>query len=226
MYACPNCAATITDTRLATEGETCPRCGAASPQEDEPRWINVARVTNLAEAGYLTDELVGLGIDAQIHQMNEFSAITDRWDAQYLIRVPADAAGDAATRIREHLTDEAADYDQRPSAFRLMGGDQPMDPLLWRPVALVILAGVSSFVLGQRFSDMQEAKADRRPSRNSFAMAIEAIDRPFVTKSSGHEPQHRLQFDRRRQSWVLDTDGDGDGQYDSRQMYHESGASW
>ncbi len=226
MYECPKCARSFENTRFVDGGETCPSCGSDVRQPDDPQWIDVARVANLAEAGFLTDELVGIGVDAQIHQLNEFSALTDRWDASYLIRVPASAARDAAARIREYLAEDAAEGDAMSSGFRFTAGDQPIDPLLWRPVALVILAGVSSFVLGQRFSEQHDVKAERRPLGNSLSSIVEAIDRPFVTESAGGQPGHRLQFDRRRQSWILDTDRDGDGRYDSRQAFHATGASW
>jgi hypothetical protein len=229
MYACPQCARSFENTRFADGRETCPVCGAEVRQNDDRPWVDVARVTNLAEAGFLTDELVGLGIDAQIHQLNDFSALTDCWASLYLIRVPAGAARDAAARIRQHLADVDdidAEGDAEPTGFGFTTGEHAIDPLLWRPVALVILAGVSSFVLGQRFSEQQAMKADRRPPRDSLSSAVQEIDRPFVAESAGGQPGHRLQFDERRQSWILDTDRDGDGRYDSRQAFHATGASW
>jgi hypothetical protein len=188
-------------------------------------WIDVARVNNLAEAGFLTDELVGLGIDARIYQLEEFSALTDRWTSLYLIRVPAGMASEAAAQIRQYLADEGAEREAESAAFRF-AHEQPMDPLLWRPVALVILAGVSSFVLGQRFSDQNEAKPDRRASRNSLLSAVDAAGRPFVSEPAPGQPRHRLSFDRRHETWFLDTDRDHDGRYDSRKAFHASGASW
>ena len=192
----------------------------------DPGWIDLARVTNLAEAGFLTDELVGHGIDAQIHQMHEFSALTDAWATSYLIRVPSGSARDAADQIRQHLADDGADGESEPAGYHVSSGYQAVDPLLWRPIALVILAGVSSFVLGQRFSDRQDLKADRRPPRNSLSSTMAAIDRPFVIEPAAGKAGHRLHFDRHRQAWILDTDRDGDGRYDSRQAFHASGASW
>lgn len=194
--------------------------------ELEQPWIDVARVTNLAEAGFLTDELLGNGIDAQIHQLQEFSALTDRWSSLYLIRVPVPAAQNATAHIRQHLADDLADIENEPNDFCESSVHQQLDPLLWRPVALVILAGVSSFVLGQRLSDRQDRQVERRPPRNSLASAMESIDRPFVIEAAPGQAGHRLQFDRRRQSWILDTDRDGDGRYDSTHWFQASGATW
>jgi hypothetical protein len=226
MVVCPKCARSIDDTRFAASCDACPGCGANMQTEEAQPWIDVARVANLAEAGFLTDELVGHGIDAQVHQLQDFNALTDRWASTYLIRVPASALRDAAAHIRQHVVDDGAEIDAGPAESRLSSENHVIDPLLWRPVALVLLAGVSSFVLGQRFSDRHDQKADRRPPRNSLSSAMESIEQPFVVKPAAGQAGHRLQFDGHRQSWLLDTDRDGDGQYDSRQAFHASGAAW
>jgi hypothetical protein len=194
-------------------------------QDSERPWIDVARVNNLAEAGFLTDELVGLGIDARIYQLEEFSAISDRWASLYLIRVPSGLAGEAAAQLRQYLADDPADREAEAASLRYPH-EQPMDPLFWRPVALVILAGVSSFVLGQRFSDQNEIKPERRASRNSLLSAVDAAGRPFVSEPAPGQPRHRLSYDRRQETWFLDTDRDHDGRFDSRKAFHASGASW
>jgi len=178
---------------------------------------------NLAEAGFLTDELVGLGFDARIHQLEEFSALNDRWAAVYLIRVPSDSAHQAAARIREYLADEVAEPDAGAMGFRFSADSEPIDPLFWRPVALVVLAGVASFVLGQRFS---EQNADRRPPRGSLETAIGAIGRPLVTEPRAGQPRYRLSLDRQREAWYLDTDRDGDGRYEISQQLQASGVVW
>jgi hypothetical protein len=194
--------------------------------EEESLWLDVARVTNLAEAGFLTDELVGHGIDAQIHQLQEFSALNDGWTSLYLIRVPDAQAHRAAAQIRQHLVEDVTECEAEPAGAGWLTADRGIDPLLWRPFALVVLAGVSSFVLGQQFSDRPDRRPERRPPRNSLASAMESIDQPFVIKPGPGQAGHRLQFDRRRQSWILETDRDGDGRYDSTQLFQASGATW
>jgi hypothetical protein len=183
----------------------------------------VARVTNLAEAGFLTDELVGLGIDARIHQLEEFGALTDRWETVYLIRVPSDSVRDAAARIRQHLVDDAEEADAAVMGFRFSADSEAIDPLLWRPVALVVLAGVASFMLGQRFSAQND---ERRPPRGSLSTAIGAVGRPFVTESAPGQSRYRLSLDGRRQAWLLESDVDGNGIYDSRQQFPAHAAAW
>ncbi len=112
---------------------TCPHCGAEVERTANNSWIDVAHVTNLAEAGFLTDELNGLGIDAQIYQLEEFSALTDRWSTVYLIRVPSHKAHQAAAQIRQHLADEVAETESGAMGFRFSADVATMDPLFWRP---------------------------------------------------------------------------------------------
>lgn len=226
MHICPQCAASIDLERFPAGRRSCPYCDASLPHDGERPWTDVARLTNLAEAGFLADELVGLGIDARIHQLEEFSALSDRWNSLYLIRVPASLARDAAARIRQYLAEDTAERQAEPASFCFTTHDQPMDPLLWRPVAIVILAGVASFVMGQRFSEQKDENVERRPPRNSLSSAVESIGRPLLTEPAAGRPRHQLSFDRRRDAWILDADRDGDGIYDSRQAFHASGAAW
>jgi hypothetical protein len=223
MFVCPKCASTVDIAYSKTSQAACPYCGADRGGSQENSWIDVARVANLAEAGFLTDELIGLEIDAQIYQLEEFSALTDRWSTVYLIRVPSHLGHEAAAHIRQHLAEEAAEPDSAVMGFRFSADAESMDPLLWRPVALVVLAGVASFLLGQRFS---EPHVDRRPTRGNLSTALGAIGRPLATEPVPGQPCHRLSFDRRKEIWYLDTDRDSDGLFETRQRFEATGAGW
>jgi hypothetical protein len=191
-------------------------------REETNRWINVARVTNLAEAGFLADELAGEGIIARIYQTEDFSALTDRWMSSYLIQSPPGEASAAAARIRRHLA-EIESY-QEPSASGTWGDERPaLEPTLWRPVAVVVLAGMASFALGQRFAADRELA---RPPRNSLSGAITAIGRPLVTEPAPGLARHRLYYHWRDEAWYLDTDADSDGRYESRRQFHAAGNLW
>jgi hypothetical protein len=191
---------------------------------NDRQWTDVARVTNLAEAGFLTDELLGREMDARIYQMEEFSAVTDRWATMYFIRVPSEQAPAAAAWIRQQLAEDlTADPERESGEFRFSTMEESADPTFWRPAVLVVLAGVASFVLGQHFSDQQ---GRRMPSRNSLASAIDRIGRPLMTEPAPGKPRHRLVFDRQNETWHLDSDRDGDGVFDSHQQFHASGAAW
>src|SRR3954468_10652703 len=89
---CPHCGTTFDRSPNASSPSTCSDCGPPFKHDVTDSWVNVARVANLAEAGFLNDELIGAGIDARIHQLEEFNAVYDRWSAAYLIQVPEEAA--------------------------------------------------------------------------------------------------------------------------------------
>jgi hypothetical protein len=219
---CPNCATSYDATRLQSSRHSCPNCGSSIKEQDPVPWTNVARIANLAEAGFLADELVGMGIEARIHQSDDFNALNDRWTSLYLIQVPSEHAEEAATQIQRHRDDDMRsrgddESDQLPLSSQLM------DPRFWRPVALILLTGVASFVVGQRLSGQNAA---RPLASNSLPSTANRIGRPFVTEPAAGKPRYRLSFDPRQQAWSLETDRDNDGLYDTRQQFRATGAAW
>ncbi len=184
--------------------------------------MNVARVTSLAEAGFLADELAGDGLEVRIYRADEFSALSDRWTASYFIQAISRDAQAAAAHIRRHL----AEVDAGPLATDERSWSDDRSPavlVFWRPVAMVVLAGVASFIVGQKFAAQRDAI---QPPRDTLSGAVDAIGRPFTTEPVPGLPRHRLFYDGRRQAWYLDTDANGDGRYESRQRFHSTGAGW
>jgi hypothetical protein len=86
----------------------------------------------------------------------------------------------------------------------------------------VVLAGMASFVLGQRFA----ADRDSKPPRNSLSGAVSAIGRPLATEPAAGLPRHRLYFHPRDGAWYLETDADGDDRFEARQRFHAAGTRW
>ena len=224
IHHCPECDRPVRSADARNADCVCSYCGAEVGRDDGSSWANVARVTNLAEAGFLVDELAGDGIDARIYQADDFNALTDRWNVTYLIQASPREAQDVAARIRQHLA-EIESHRGDADESRGNGDDYPgIDPVFWRPVALVVLAGMASFALGQRFGhDRGEL---RPPPRNSLAGAVSAIGRPLVTEPAPGVPRHRLSYQWRDQSWSLDTDVDGDGIFETHQRFQSTGAGW
>jgi hypothetical protein len=219
---CPNCASSFDAARSLGARRTCPNCGGVFNQQDSVPWTNVARVGNLAEAGFLADELVGLGIDARVHQLDDFNALNDRWTSLYLIQVPSENAEEAAAQIQQHRDDDVRNQGCDQS-HALPLTSQIMDPHFWRPVALIVLTGMASFVIGQKLSGQN---AGRPPRFDSLGSTANQIGRPFVTEPVAGKPRHRLTFDSKEQAWMLDTDRDNDGRYDVRQQFHATGSAW
>jgi hypothetical protein len=221
IHQCPECTQPIRDLDTRRSLATCPSCGARLVSGDQSRWINVARVQNLAEAGFLADELSGDGIEARIYQAEDFSAMTDRWSVSYLIQARPREAQAAAARVRQHLADREA-YPE-PAPFPQWDDRPAIDATLWRPVALVVLAGMVSFVIGQKFGADRDSA---RPPRNSLSRAVTSIGRPLVTEPAPGQSRHRLRYADRERTWYLETDADLDGAYERTQRFPAGAAGW
>jgi hypothetical protein len=218
MYYCEQCARPVEPVEPNRSSQSCPRCGAPLKQEQQAGWVNVARLTNLAEAGFLADELVSEGLEARIYSAESFSALTDNWSLSYMIQVPSASAQEAAARIRQWLADEQA-HEQYMAGRH--GDEDAVNPVDWRPVAVVLVAGAMCFVLGHQFA---LRTAERQPlPRNSLPATIDAIGQPLLTEPMPGKPRHRLSYQRREQAWLLDTDTDGDGRFETRRHYHTTG---
>lgn len=218
MHYCQQCARPVEPVESNRSPQTCPRCGATLQQEQKSGWVNVARLTNLAEAGFLADELVSDGLEARIYSSESFSALTDNWTLSYMIQVPTASAHEAAARIRRWLADEQASEQELAGQF---GNDDAADPVHWRPVAVVLVAGAMCFVLGHQLA---QRTAERRPvARDSLAATIDAIGEPLLTEPIPGVPRHRLSYQRGDQTWLLDTDTDGDGRFDTRRRFQSTG---
>ncbi|HEX5472501.1 MAG TPA: hypothetical protein VFW73_11470, partial [Lacipirellulaceae bacterium] len=132
---CPRCAISIDAAQLSTANGDCPNCGEAIGAPAPIPWTDVARIANLAEAGFLTDELIGHGIDARVQQLDDFNALYHRWTTVYLIRVPSDFAVTAAELIRPFVDEDIR--EQQASGVAPSLSDRLADPVLWRAVAVI-----------------------------------------------------------------------------------------
>ena len=212
---CPHCQVNLDLLRLGRELSCCPSCAGNLGEESAASWVDVAKVTNLAEAGFLASDLAGLGLDARVFATESFSAVTGAWVAAYLIQVPQTDSTAAVARIRQHVVEEDA------ASVPLLGcEDGPVDPVVWRPVALLVIAGIASFLLGQRFADQGPARAEA-PPRSGLPAAVDSIGRPFYTEPLPGKPRHRLQYRSRHQTWYLETDMDGDGRFENQTLIPE-----
>jgi hypothetical protein len=195
----------------------------ASYDPEMNRWLDVARVANLAEAGFIVDELIGLGFQARVHQFDEFSAALDRWSAQYLIQVPIEIAEAVADHIRQYLAEEPRAPRTTFEMFRESVTAVPRERTsTLRPVLIVMLVGVASFILGHQYSE-QAAPSPRRST--DLSTEIANLDLPFISESLANQPTYRLSFDQRRHCWTLGEDRDHDGVYESNRQFTAAGAA-
>ncbi|MEM6655111.1 MAG: hypothetical protein AAF596_04840 [Planctomycetota bacterium] len=171
-------------------------------------FVAAARVSNLAEAGYLVSVLQGEGLDARVRQSRDFNAVNGAWLTDYVVQAPKDQLAEVATVLRAEAAafDEEAVFDDED--------DESLQQVIWRPVALMAVAGVVSFLAGQHLATPQP-----RSGPPALAEAIGSIGRPLYTERGPDGVRHRLVLDGRSSQWLLDTDADGDGRYDRRQRF-------
>lgn len=179
------------------------------PQDDADELRDLARVRDLAEAGYLVDLLEGHGIRARIRHAQHFDSLTGAWALTHFLQcAPEDAEAAAAA-----IAAEARDADEED---RNLASQSPTPYAAgWKSVALALAAGWTCFMLGQRVGEHSApAGAASRASRLSHALAV--IDRPFYTAPDERGQTFRLGPHGRAGQWRVDADRDGDGRYETR----------
>ena len=218
MPTCPSCHEFITTVALA-DG-ICPHCQGTKPALSAAKdkdWASAAKVSNLAEAGYLVSRLSGDSIDARLVESETFNAMTGNWHVKYVLQVPADELETALAILRteaEEFEREQPEYD----GFGEPVDDEPVHLVFWRPVALMAVAGLATLWLGQRAADPRQRVL---PNRNAAALgsAIEAVGEPFVVTAETGRVHHRLRYRSANRTWYLESDTDGDGQLDQQRQF-------
>lgn len=221
MTICPECQRTFDPAVLTTSPIRCPFCDTDLAEN----WQAVARVTNLAEAGFLANDLTSCGIESRIFASESFSAVAGRWSVAYLIQVSSHDAAAARGQICQHLTGHGRALSDDRDRVLTDGEDQPISPVFWRPVALMVLAGMASFVVGQQLGG-ERARPDRPPRGSSLPAVVGSVGGTLSTELVAGSPHQRLWFNNRQRSWYLETDSDGDGEFERRDRFHANGAPW
>ncbi len=195
----------------------CPRCWAEVKAESpQGMWTAVARTTNLAEAGYLTNDLVANGHEARIEQHDSFSAIDGNWQSIFLVQVPTSSAEAATERVRLSLAEE--DHPTDAEAIQFESEHEPT--VIWRPLALMAVAGVAIFFVGYRMRELRAPQPQPGPTP-TLLRTLEKINRPMLTERRPGERGYRIRFEPGPRRWHLEEDIDGDGSYDRAAVFVE-----
>ena len=192
------------------EREVCPHCGGERPPGDSLSWVLIARLSNLAEAGFFADWLEGDGIPARVHHRHGFSAIEDAWDTTYELHVSAGDAERALAILREALSEESeeAAMTAEPGPGRRGNTFLRGSPLIW-----MILAGGIAYVLGR--SGWVPAQREVQ----SALWHVVAESPPLWSEPRAGQPRRCLRYDAPSGVVILDLDVDGDGRWDRQQRF-------
>ena len=173
----------------------------------------------------MANDLRSRGVESRIFESESFSAVAGRWSAAYLIQVPSRDATAARTEICRHLADHRGALSNDEDEVLTEDEHQPVSSGFWRPIALMVLAGMASFVVGQQFGG-DRGRPNRPPSRSSLPAVVGAIGTTLVTEPMAGRPRQRLWFNNRQQAWYLETDSDGDGEFERQDRFRANGVPW
>lgn len=195
----------------------CPHCRAELPNDEAGEWVSVARMTNLAEAGFFADLLADEQIATHVRRHDRFSAVDGSWATDYFLQIHQQDAPRAAALIRQHL-EESGGQETPPDDLQPAG--LPDAGSAWKPLVAVLVVGGLACLVGQSILDGPERHAPpvRRPTLWS---TLGKLDQPLVSQPQDGRPGFRLYHDRHRNLTYLDHDHDGDGKYDQRLTFRD-----
>ncbi len=188
--------------------------------------MDLARVTSVAEAGYLVSLLEEAQIHATARPSENFNAVHGAWTPTYHISIPA-ADAEAAARVLQAESDhdfgEVAEQVFRPDESR----QNPAAVNPWRmlTVLAVVAAAGTAFVadrLGNRAQPVRReaiAAPPRAESLASLFRVLQAAPAPMTTGEAEAGPRHRLRYSDVDDSLVLSVDADRDGRYESHRRF-------
>ncbi|MEX0937306.1 MAG: hypothetical protein WDZ59_05545 [Pirellulales bacterium] len=202
------------EVRNSADG-MCPYCGRVLAAESEVQWTSVARLSNLAEAGFFSQMLADEGIESQIRQHDDFSALDGSWSSVYVMQVPQADAQRATERIRQELS--SGGVEELGTTFK---PETVGAAVAWKPVALMLFAGSLAYLAGQNVP-RHEGQVPQNDSRASLWDAVRQIETPLVSEPAAGGARFRLSYDRAHAVFLLEEDRDGDGRYDQRRAFHQ-----
>lgn len=194
------------------QGQLCRKCELSGCEREASSWAAIARLSNLAEAGYFADWLEGEGITARVFHRHSFTAVDDVWNTTYELHVPSADAERAVVILRETLTEDADDEEAaggERNFERRSSGLRAGSPLLW-----ILVAGSLAYVLGRTGG----APHVQRESQTRLWQVV-AESPPLFSEPRAGQPRRCLRYDPQAREIVLLVDLDVDGQWDLQRRF-------
>ena len=210
-FQCPQCNLMLAETDQLPQ--VCPGCGAdLSEAEKFLDWVPIARVSNLAEAGFLVDLLIDREIESDVTEENEFNAAAGAWYSSFVLRVAQENADPA----RSFLTagengEEEGVLDEQWQQVSTGGLVNSSTQFLKWALLLLVIAGVATVIL----NDDQKPAQPRQPAAaQSFYEFLAQQPGPWIFENeSGVRSQLYFNAFQNRLTIKQDLDGDGTLEY-------------
>jgi len=177
---------------LSVTADVGPHHREAVPTHAEHRWVPVARVTGLAEAGFLQDLLQDRQIPSRVRQWDDFSAVDGSWSTVYIMQVPAEHARPAAAAIEQELKASTDTRDDQAAADSdvdtdSLSGDLGHGTLRW---VVPLLAGAAAFCVGYLVRP-----ADKRPVPPAIGHTVRKVETRDDRRLRRHVREKRFSAD-------------------------------
>jgi len=208
---CPGCKLVLSEKDPAPA--FCSGCGMKLQGVQD--WVPVARMTNLAEAGYMADYLAQEEIATDIAEENDFNAAAGAWLSSFIVRVPRE---DEQSSRRLLSSGEYGEEDQLPDDWHRMPGSGE-GFFSWAAIKRICFVFL---VVGLVYlaMDLQRRQPGRgqEGERLSFEQFMSQQPGPWIhLDPTGVRSE--LHFNPEQNCMMLEQDRDGDGVIDYYQTF-------
>ncbi len=220
MAYCRNCGCSVTDERPHALCQQCEASSLTVTEADD--WVPIARMANLAEAGFLCELLDSRGLPARLDQLNDFSAVDGTWQTRFILKVPSDFRARATDLLRDevatfHAEDKSDDVSAEMGASASPEMPRPQLLSIIGPLLLLAMVAMSSYAAGRAVGRPMPGPA----ISSDLWGALRETTQPLISVSPDGKLQRQLQFDRDEGTLILEDDRDGDGRFDRRRVFRE-----
>ena len=206
-FQCPQCSLMLAETDKLPE--VCTRCGAdLSDLQKALDWIPIARISNLAEAGYLVDLLTDCNIASDITEENEFNAAAGAWYSLFVLRVAEEDADPARSALaRGEYGEEESALEEQWQQVGTGGLVNSSTQFLKWALLLIVIAGLATMIVND---NQQPVQPGQPADAESFHEFLAQHPGPWMFESESGV-QSQLYFNAFQNYLIIKQDRDGDG---------------
>ena len=213
--SCPECKMVLPS--LDRVAEVCPRCGASLATLSESQdWVPIARVANLAEAGFMADYLAGNDLESDIVQQNEFNAAAGAWQTSFVVQVvPAEAVNARRILTTGEYGEEEGAFSEDWSELKENKESSFLVQAVKLVLVLLVLVGATYFIVEVQRKKPQRNQPGEPETLHEF---LNQQPGPWIYQDESGV-QSQLYYNAAENRMTLQQDLDGDGVPDYRKTF-------